>query len=61
MVRYPGHGLGQLTFYRPDATLLKLPAMKSTTVIFERNGNPTVSDRVICGQGLRIEKQESIR
>ncbi|KXO11845.1 hypothetical protein J122_721 [Marinobacter excellens LAMA 842] len=35
--------------------------MKPATVVFKRNGYPTVTDRIICGQRLRIEKQGLVR
>ncbi len=35
--------------------------MKSLTVVLEDNGNPSVTNRIVCREGLRREEQVAIR
>lgn len=61
MIRHLCHCFGQLSLDRPNATFLMLPAVKTATIVFKNDHDPAVADRIVCGQRLRLEKQESIR
>ena len=61
VIRHLCHCFGQLSLDRSDAAFLMLPAVKAATIILKYDHDPAVADRIVCGQRLRLKKQESIR
>lgn len=57
MVGNAGRGPGKFCLHRTHATLLQLPAMKGLTVVLKDDGNPSITNGVICGERLRREEQ----
>ena len=52
MVGNAGRGPGKFCLHRTHATLLQLPAMKGLTVVLKDDGNPSITNGVICGEGF---------
>ncbi len=61
MIRHFCNSPCQVRFYRAHPGFLLLPAMKVAPIVFERNGDPTVTNFITRGELLRFEEQAPIR
>src|SRR5690606_18670206 len=57
MICNTGRCPGKFCLHRTHTALLQLPAMEGLTVVLKDDGNPSVTNGVICGERLRREEQ----